>query len=308
MTSRRSNARPVLIDDALLAGWPLPKLAPGADKGTRGDVLVIGGSAQIPGAVLLSATAALRAGAGRVQVATVRSAASGLALALPESRVIGLPQDRKGELARQGAGSLAPELKACNALVLGPGMRSAQVAREFFKRFVRAGCTGQVVLDAAALSLLEPARRVASGGSHGVIATPHAGEMANLWCCPRSEVEAAPRELAREAAMALGVVLVLKGAITFVAAPDGQLLFNTAGNSGLATAGSGDTLAGVIAGLAARGAPPLQAAAWGVWLHAKAGEVLAARLGPLGYLAHELAAEIPGLLCVPGGSSNVGLL
>lgn len=294
------SGRPRVIDEALLARWPLPKLPRGGDKGARGDVLVIGGSAQIPGAVLLSATAALRAGAGRVQVVTVRSVAPGLAIAMPEARVIGLPQDRQGELLPRSASALAPEIEACNALVLGPGMRSERAARELYRRCMAQACTGQIVLDAAALSVLSPGRRLTIGDGRSVIATPHAGEMASVWGCRKSEVEAAPRELAREVARTLGVVLVLKGAETFVAGPDGELLVNLVGNSGLATAGSGDTLAGVIAGLAARGAPPMQAAAWGVWLHAKAGEALARKVGPLGYLARELAAEIPRLLLRPG--------
>ena len=99
----------------------------------------------------------------------------------------------------------------------------------------------------------------------------------------------------QDAAVALRAVTVLKGAETFVS--DGKETYrNEAGNSGLATSGSGDTLTGLIAGLIARGAPALQAAVWGVYLHARAGDVLAKRLGPLGYLPRELLAEIPGLM------------
>ena len=295
MASRRS-ASPKLIDGALLRKWPLPMPAPGADKQVRGDVLVVAGSAEIPGAALLAATAALRAGAGRVQVATARSAASGLALALPEARVIGLAQTRAGEISPSGSRSLTAELDACKTLLLGPGMRDERAARALFRLFVGRGCEGRIVLDAAALRLLDRRKVVTGSMGRDIIATPHAAEMAQIWSCERAEVEAAPAPLAREAARTLGVVLVLKGAETVIAAPDGQLFCNVAGNPGLATAGSGDTLAGVIAGLAARGAEPLQAAVWGVWVHAKAGEALARKVGPLGYLAHELSAEVPRLL------------
>jgi NAD(P)H-hydrate repair Nnr-like enzyme with NAD(P)H-hydrate dehydratase domain len=120
--------------------------------------------------------------------------------------------------------------------------------------------------------------------------------MADLWGCERAEAEAEPLSVARAAARALGVVMVLKGKQTFIVDPEGTAFRNVAGNSGLATAGSGDTLSGVIAGLAARGASPLQAAVWGVYLHAKAGEVLKRKMGSLGYLASELAAEIPRLM------------
>jgi hydroxyethylthiazole kinase-like uncharacterized protein yjeF len=152
------------------------------------------------------------------------------------------------------------------------------------------------VVDAAPLAAFRgrqpPARRYPGG----IIATPHAGEMAKLWGVSREQVLANPLELARSAAARLGIIVALKGADTFVAAPDGRVFHNTAGNMGLGTSGSGDTLAGVIAGLCARGAEPLQAAVWGIYLHAKAGEVLARKVAPLGFLARELLTEIPPLL------------
>jgi NAD(P)H-hydrate repair Nnr-like enzyme with NAD(P)H-hydrate dehydratase domain len=138
--------------------------------------------------------------------------------------------------------------------------------------------------------------RLEHGSLAGIIATPHAGEMAELWGCKVRQVHEKPLELAIESARSLGITMVLKGSRSFVVAPDGTAFFNTAGNPGLATAGSGDVLAGIIAGLAARGAPPLQAAVWGVYLHALAGARLARTRGPLGYLARELPFELPGLL------------
>jgi ADP-dependent NAD(P)H-hydrate dehydratase len=129
-----------------------------------------------------------------------------------------------------------------------------------------------------------------------VVITPHAGEMARLWGIPREEVERRAATLAVEAAQALDVVVVLKGPTTYIAAPDGRCLCNTAGNLGLGTSGSGDVLAGIIAGLCARGAEPFQAAAWGVFGHARAGERLARRVAPLGFLARELLEEVPSVL------------
>jgi len=120
--------------------------------------------------------------------------------------------------------------------------------------------------------------------------------MAGICGRQKEEVEDRPLELAREFAARWGVVLVQKGAETHLAAPDGRAFRNCAGNVGLATGGSGDTLGGIIAGLAARGVEPLQAAAWGIYLHAAAGDRLAERIGPLGYLARELLPEIPSLL------------
>ncbi len=128
------------------------------------------------------------------------------------------------------------------------------------------------------------------------VITPHAGEMAKLLDVDIDEVLASPQETAIRAARELGVFVVLKGHVTFIADPDGKCFANKAGNLGLGTSGSGDTLSGVIAGLGARGATPMQAAAWGVHVHAKAGEILARTLGPLGYLARELLDQIPNLV------------
>lgn len=292
----KRRAVPKMIDAALLRRWPLPKLEAHADKVSRGDVLVVGGSRQIPGAVLLAGQAALRAGAGRVQVATARGAAPALAMAFPEARVIGLSETRQGEIGLRGARELSDELARAKAVLIGPGMREQAAAEQLLREALRAKHEFTAVLDAAALRVFRERTPLRSGSLAGVIATPHAGEMADLWGCEAEAVHANPLALAREAAHRLGITLVLKGVETFIVEPDGTAFRNTAGNSGLATSGSGDVLSGIIAGLAARGATPVQAAVWGVFLHARAGEVLARELGPLGYLARELGACVPGLL------------
>jgi NAD(P)H-hydrate repair Nnr-like enzyme with NAD(P)H-hydrate dehydratase domain len=134
------------------------------------------------------------------------------------------------------------------------------------------------------------------GFDQPVILTPHAGEMAHLSGLPKEIIAEAPLAVAMEAAERWNACVALKGAPTFIAMPDGQSWRFDGGSPGLGTSGSGDTLAGLIGGLAARGLPPLQACAWGVLLHARAGDVLARRAGPLGYLARELPAEVPALM------------
>jgi ADP-dependent NAD(P)H-hydrate dehydratase len=292
----RRAAKATRIDARLLRRWPLPRLGEHADKVTRGDVLVVGGSMQIPGAVALAGEAALRAGAGRVQLGTVRGAALALAALFPEAKVIGLAQTPSGEIARRAAGQLEGDLAACDALVIGPGMRDHAVAEQLLRELSRSQHRPVAVLDAAALRLFRRRNRLPRGKLAGIIATPHAGEMADLWGCPAEQVHDDPLSLAVEAARALNVTLVLKGVRTFIVDPDGRAFENVAGNSGLATAGSGDVLSGLIAGLAARGAEPVQAAVWGVYLHAKAGDALKRQIGPLGYLARELAAKVPAQL------------
>jgi hydroxyethylthiazole kinase-like uncharacterized protein yjeF len=296
MTRRGSVERVQLVTDRLLRKWPLPSLEPGADKQARGDVLIVGGSREIPGAALLAGEAALRVGAGRVRIATAREVAQAVATAFPEARVIGLPTTPDGELSGRGIDGMKQELTACTAMLLGPGMREQRAVAVVLSQARRARARSALVLDAAGLRELQGGRAFARGSLRAVVATPHAGEMADLWGCKRSEVERAALSLARAAASTLEVCVVLKGAETWIAAPDGRVFHNVAGNVGLATAGSGDCLAGLIAGLAARGADEVQAAVWGVYLHARAGERLRRKYGLLGYLARELGAEVPRLL------------
>lgn len=290
-----ATAEPILIDDALLRGWALPTLGPAADKQARGDALVVGGSRQIPGSVLLAATAALHAGAGRVQIGTADSVAVTLAVAFPEARVIGLAEDLSGELEPRACQTLEPELRAARALLIGPGMGEHVMAAELVRRYAAVG-QGVLVVDVAALRAFTDHASPARGFEHGVVVTPNAREMAKMWGCSCDQVLSDPLRLSRDAARAWGVVVVLKGTETTISAPDGSAFRNTAGNSGLATAGSGDVLAGLLTGLAARGATALQAAVWSVYLHAKAGEALAATSGPLGYLARDLSPQVPRLM------------
>jgi hydroxyethylthiazole kinase-like uncharacterized protein yjeF len=128
------------------------------------------------------------------------------------------------------------------------------------------------------------------------VITPHAGEMATILGMDKGEVERDPLAIARRAADELGAVVALKGPETFIASPEGEAYCYSSGNVGLATSGSGDVLAGIVGGLLARGADPLRAAAWAVYLHGEAGNALAATMGRIGFLARELADEIPPIL------------
>jgi hydroxyethylthiazole kinase-like uncharacterized protein yjeF len=286
------------VTPALLRRLPLPEPDAGGDKDARGRVLAVGGSAQTPGAILLGGVAALRAGAGKLQLASVRSVAAALGVAVPESLVVALPETRSGEIAgRAGAGVLAGRVPAVDALLLGPGMSSASSAHALVASLVRRmGSDAVMVLDAAAIvalgsdeSLLHPL------GGRGVL-TPHAGEMASLLGVAKEDVEGDPASMAVDAARRFGVVVALKGPESWIAEPGGTLYHYAGGSVGLATSGSGDTLAGIVAGLAARGAPAVRAAVWGAYLHGAAGRALARKLGPIGFLARELLDEVPGLL------------
>jgi hydroxyethylthiazole kinase-like uncharacterized protein yjeF len=301
MDSPSTHSHCVQLDAATLRAWPLPMPSSDGDKEQRGHVLVLGGSREMPGAVILAATAALRAGAGKLTIATGASVAQLVALALPEARVLGLAETGQGGFCRDAVGRLDPLADKVNAVLIGPGMQdeaaSAALVRALLPRLE--GSDTSVVLDACAMGvILQP-----DGGtdapfrfSQPVILTPHAGEMAHLTGASKEDVCAAPDHHAAQAARRWNAVVALKGARTLICAPDGERWQHQGGNVGLAISGSGDTLAGIIAGLAARGATLAQATCWGVALHARAGELLAERFGVLGYLARELPTEIPALM------------
>jgi hydroxyethylthiazole kinase-like uncharacterized protein yjeF len=294
---KTSDARPLVITPKLLGKWRLPQPADDDDKEARGRVLVIGGSTEIAGAVVLAATAALRAGAGKMQIATCRSVAAHVSMAVPEARVIALAETAAGGIAASSLKQIEEELEGAQSILVGPGMvdeaATARLMRDLVKRVGRA----TLVLDAGALMYLKDTPDSLARLQGRAVVTPHAGETASMLGVEKSEIEAEPLEALRRAVATLGAVVALKGRETLIAAPASSNVYcNRAGNVGLATSGSGDTLSGVVAGLAARGATPFQAAVWGVYLHACAGDELARRMGPLGFLARELLAEIPPLM------------
>lgn len=280
------------LDAQLLRRWPLPLVARDADKEARGRVLVVAGSREIPGAALLAGIAALRAGAGKLVVATAQSVAQPLALALPEARVIALPETDGGALAPAAVELLAESASQTQAALLGPGLMDGDGTCRMVEALLPLLAHAPVVLDALAMDIVRQAPRF----DQPLLLTPHAGEMAHLLGVTKEEVLADPLRAARDAARRCNGVVALKGATTVIATPGGDCWGHEGGHPGLATSGSGDVLAGLIAGLAARQAPLEQACAWAVVLHARAGAALARRLGPLGFLARELAAEIPPLV------------
>lgn len=282
-----SDRPAVRLTGKLLRSMPLP--APGGDKEQRGRVLVIGGSSHVPGAALLAGTAALRAGAGKLQVATARDVGAGVAIAMPEALVMGLAVDRQGDIVR-GSAQLDRALEGCDATLIGSGMRPSAAVAALVSRAARR-TKGTLILDAGALS---PGMGAAADKPY--ILTPHLGEMAELADVDKSAVARKPETFAREFARRLRSVLVLKGATTYVAAPDGSLWIYRSNCPGLGTSGSGDVLAGIIAGIAARGADARQAALWGVLLHGAAGREASRSVGSLGFLAREIAAGVPGIL------------
>jgi len=272
---------------------PLPALSAASDKEERGRVLVVAGGGAIPGAAILTGLAALRVGAGKLQLAATECCAIALGVAVPEARIISTTSNG-GEITYSDELGLAASRS--DVVVIGPGMMEADGLDELIDQLFASSGPAAFVVDAAAMAKLAKDRTAVRRAAGRMILTPHAGEMAALLGCSKAEVLDDLAGAARVVAGDLQAVVVIKTDETFVVTPDGRAWRHADGPAGLGTSGSGDVLAGVIGGLVARGAAPAVAAVWGVWLHARAGVRLSASVGPLGFLARELLGELPGAL------------
>ena len=263
-----------------------------AHKGTCGHLLVIAGGTGKTGAAVMSAKAAMRAGAGLVTLGVPASLAAAVESRLLEVMTAPLAESPPGTL---GAAALtAVERlypgKAC--LAIGPGIGTAEATARLVRAVVR-GCPAPVVIDADALNVLAETPQVFDEVRSPLILTPHPGEMARLLGSTTAAVQADRPAAARTLAVRYGLCVVLKGARTVVAAPDGTVWINPGGNPGMASGGMGDVLTGIIAGLAAQGYPPEAVARLGVFLHAEAADRLARDRGPRGYLGGDVMDGLP---------------
>lgn len=291
-----SDKRAKLITPELLRRIPLPEPDARGDKEARGRVLLVGGGRETPGALLLAGVSALRAGAGKLQVATVETNAPLVAINLPEARVFALPETKAGRLKTTAASTLRDHFARAQAVCIGPGMIEDESVARFVRAALRFCKDVPVVLDAGAVECLSTERDLLHELEGRAVVTPNADELADIFGEEKEELTSRPLEAALRAAREFRCVVALKGSETFIASPEGRAYVNRAGTVALATSGSGDVLAGLIAGLVARGAEPLHAAVWGVHIHALAGERLSERVGPLGLLARELPFEIPRVM------------
>ena len=285
-----------LLDAEEVAAW-VPRRPRAAHKGTFGHLLLIAGGIGTAGAAALAARAALRAGAGRVTVATSLEAAPIVHAGCWEAMT--LPLALSGGWSPQALAALVQAAEGKQAVGLGPGIgtteSTAAGVREFCARFA-----GPLLLDADGLTafsgrideLAGRARNRDSDASDTVL-TPHPGEMARLLGRSVAEVEADRVGTAREAARRSGAVVVLKGHLSVIATPAGVTRISPTGNPGMATAGCGDALTGVVGALLARGYDSAVAAALGTYLHGLAGDLVAGRTGEEGLVANDLIDELP---------------
>jgi len=282
--------------EIMTADWArtaLPQRPLVSNKGTFGRVMVVAGSQSYTGAAMLACLGALRAGAGLVTLAALPSVRAAVAAQLPEVTFLTLPEE-DGAPAADAALIVARALPGYDALLLGPGLGLSDGAQALVSNLLVAPVLNdmRVVIDADALNTL--ARR---GAWHETLTaravlTPHPGELARLVHGNVATVQSHRLEVARECAASWRQTVVLKGSETVVAGPEGRMLLSSFANPALASAGTGDVLAGAIAGLLAQGVQPFEAAGLGVYLHASAAELYAADYGPSGLLASEVAAGV----------------
>lgn len=284
-------SEPVEVTPRLLREWALPQA--GSSKYARGRVLVVGGAARTPGGVQLAGLAALRVGAGQLRLAVADPVAPALAVTIPEAAVAGLPADASGSVLPDGVDALADWLGSADAVVLGPGLDNPDLCTAVVAAVLPLlGADTALVLDAFALGALPDLPALDPGLAARTVLTPNDAEAGRLL---GRELAEGPG-LAADVAEIAGTRATVVACHDVVATPAGELWRVGSGHSGLATSGSGDVLAGVLGGLLARGAEPAQAACWAKYLHSTAGERLGSRIGRLGFLAREIAAELPGLL------------
>lgn len=286
-----------VITPSVLRDWPLPDIAD--NKEGRGRAVVVGGSVQNPGAIMLAAEAALRTGAGKAQVVAPDPVAVPIAVRMPEVLVQGGPVNAAGDLDASASNHVAQFASDADATLMGPGLLDPAGAASLV-----AACVPHVstvlVLDALGLVwVTEDQSRLQQFAGRCVI-SPNLTELALILGEDEATVEADEAKYVRKLAKSTGVVVTSGGATTWIATPDGDLWRGEGGGPGLGVSGSGDVKAGIILGLCARGADPAQAAVWGSYLHGSIGDRLASQYGPYGFLSRELPREIPQALLEVG--------
>ena len=305
-----SGANLQIVEETQITTWlRASRRAPDAHKGLVGDVLLMAGSRGKTGAAALSAEAVLRAGAGLVTVATAQSAQS-LLVTQTRTEVMTEPlaETSDGAIARDALTRAIELAQKRTVIALGPGLSStAESTRNFVREFV-AQRNAPLVIDADGLNCLAPWPEELKGSDDlPIIITPHPGEMARLTGKTNAEIVADRISAAREFATRHHIITILKGSRTLVAATDGEIYVNPTGNAGMATAGSGDVLTGLTAGLLAQyPAEPLQAALAAVYLHGLAGDIAAGEIGMRSLLAGDISNKISAAILRTGGEAEKG--
>jgi len=279
------------LEAADAAAW-WPRLPADAHKGSAGHLLVLAGSPGKTGAACLTAEGALRAGAGLVTVGCPLSLNPILEAKLTEAMTQPLAETSEATLGLVSKSGVESIMAGKTALAIGPGLSPHPEVGELLAWLLGA-CDKPTVIDADALNLLAKQPELIKKTAAPLVLTPHPGEMARLMGLAPAQIQADRVDFARQGAREWSQVVVLKGANSLIAAPDGRVFVNPTGNAGLASGGSGDVLTGLISALLAQGVEPLKAACAGVFVHGLAADRLWNELGGRGYIAGEVAREVP---------------
>jgi len=271
----------------------LPERPLNANKGTFGRVLVIAGSPNYIGATYLACTGAMRVGAGLVTLATATSLLPVMAAKLTEATYLPLPESASGVISPEAAEIIGQQLSSYNALLLGCGLGQSQSAKDLVTSLLAREELPATVLDADALNILAQIPDWWQQLGNDAILTPHPGEMARLSGLSVAEIQSDRLDTAQKFAREWHKTIVLKGAYTVIATPKGHAKISPVANPGLASAGTGDVLTGAIAGLVAQGLSLFDAAALGVYLHGKAGNMVKDIIGDAGMIATDLLPALP---------------
>lgn len=268
----------------------IPKKPLDSNKGTFGTVLCVCGSTGMSGAAYMAATGALRCGAGLIAVYAPESIYLPLAAKFNEVMVFPLKATPEGSLSAENYDAVMARKADC--LLIGCGVSRNPETAELVRRIVK-DATGTLVLDADGINAMAGHIDILRDSKADIILTPHPGEMARLLGVSAGEVQNARLKTASDFAGQNGVYVVLKGANTVIATPQGKLYINPTGNPGMAKGGSGDLLAGMTASFAAQGLPPAEAAMCAVYIHGMAGDRAAAKLSQYGMVPTDILEEIP---------------
>jgi len=287
--TKEFNLKISLIDEYMVQKL-IPKRESDSNKGNYGRVLIVTGSAGMTGSGCLCALSALLSGAGLVYVAVPEELAQIYSLKLTEPIIVKVPSIHEA-MALRGLETLTLTAKNKDVVVLGPGIGRSFTTGRLIEEFVKV-CEKPMVIDADGLNLLGDLK-VFKNAKAPVIITPHPGEMARIYGITVDEVQNNRIEVATKFAKEYNVIVVLKGSRTIVAFPDGRVYINPTGNAGMATAGTGDVLAGLIGGLLGQGLEPIQACIAGVYLHGATGDMVAAKKGQHGVIAGDIAEALP---------------
>jgi NAD(P)H-hydrate epimerase len=287
-----------ILDDK----WVKEKLPVRPDdghKGTFGSVLIIAGCKNYIGAGYLSAKSAYLAGCGLVTVAAIDSVQKAMGAELPEATWVILP-DHEGYIAKEAFDIIKEMIGNYGVILLGPGLGLENCTLEFIQRLIPY-CGKQnvrMVIDADGLKLVAKLEKWPELLPAQTILTPHPGEMSYITNLPVTAIQADRVNVAEKYAQEWGHIVVLKGAFTIIASPDGNTMLSPVATSALAKAGSGDVLAGIISGLCAQRMPEFEASSAGVWIHARSGEMAAEQMGTnRSLLATDIIANIPRIFC-----------